>query len=144
MDSLELLLDTARAERSAQLTHFDALDAEAGLILGFASTGIALAPAVPTVARLPTLALLVVSAGCALRAFQPRQLPTLDVNELRAYLRAEDEFTRLRLHDTIVVMVGDASRELKLKARAVRRAMLCLASAAPFLAVGIAIGGAHG
>ncbi len=42
MDSLDLLLDTVRQERSAQLSHFDSLDSKAGIVLGFAAALIAL------------------------------------------------------------------------------------------------------
>jgi len=42
--SLELLRDEVRIERDAQLRHFDALDAKAGIILGFAGVIAALAP----------------------------------------------------------------------------------------------------
>jgi hypothetical protein len=40
--SLEIVLEEARAERAAQLQHFDALDAKAGVLLGFSAALVAL------------------------------------------------------------------------------------------------------
>lgn len=68
MDSLDLLLDCVRREREAQFAHFEALDSKAGILLAFA-------------------------AVLAVGAFFPRRMPTLDVMNLREYLRVDEEFT---------------------------------------------------
>lgn len=44
MSSLEVILEEVRIERAAQLQHFDALDAKAGIVLGFSGAVAALAP----------------------------------------------------------------------------------------------------
>jgi hypothetical protein len=42
--SLDPVLEEVRSERNSQLRHFDALDAKAGIILGFAGALVALSP----------------------------------------------------------------------------------------------------
>ncbi len=42
--SLDLVKEVVRDERAAQLSHFDALDTKAGIILGFAGALIVLSP----------------------------------------------------------------------------------------------------
>ena len=112
MDSLDLLLDCVRQEREAQLAHFDALDSKAGILLGFAGVLITLSPNVsgwPRAIGLPSLAL---AAVLAAGAFFPRKMPTLDVANLREYLRADEEFTKLRLHDSQLEMIAQGGQEL--------------------------------
>jgi hypothetical protein len=122
----------------------DALDAKAGITLGFSGALIALAPEVGVPLRLMTLALLVASASFSVAAFWPRRLPALEVGELRAYLRAEAEFTKLTLHDTYLAMVREGWSASQAKVRMLRAAMTSLALAGATLASGIALGGAHG
>jgi hypothetical protein len=143
MDSLDLLLDTLGVERAHQLTHFDALDAKAGITLGFSGALIALAPDVMWPFRLTTLLLLVASAICSVAAFWPRRLPTLEVGALRAYLRADVDFTKLTLHDTYISMVVEGWTASQTKVRLLRAAMTSLAVAGLTLASGIALGGGH-
>jgi hypothetical protein len=73
LPSLDLVLDEARSEREAQLVHFEALDAKAGVVLGFAGALVALAPqrADPLIVMGRLLA--VVSGLAALSSFWPRQ-----------------------------------------------------------------------
>jgi hypothetical protein len=51
-----------------------------------------------------------VAAGLALAAFWPRRFHVLE----RAYLRAEDSFTRLTVHDPLEDFVNESSRILRL------------------------------
>jgi len=144
MDSLDLLLDTVRQERAAQLSHFDALDSKAGIVLGFAAALIALSSEVSRWFRDVGVIGLALSAIVAATAFIPRKLPVLDVGELRAYLRADVDFTRLRLHDTQLSMIQTGSLELKRKARLLKLSVLLLGAGAVTLAAGIIVGGQHG
>jgi hypothetical protein len=144
MESLDLLLQTVSAERTAQLSHFDALDAKAGITLGFAGGLIALSPDLSAVPRGVSLVLLVTAAGCAAASFWPRSLPALEVGSLRRYLRADVEFTKLTLHDTYLAMVQEGWRAAQRKVLLLRLAMATLALAGATLAVGIAFGGGHG
>jgi hypothetical protein len=144
MDSLPLLLTTAKEERASQQTHFEALDTKAGLILGFASAAIALTPEMALLLRIPVLTLLVTAALCAALGFRPRAFPAIEANALREYLRADEAFTMLTLHDTMLVMISEGAWELRRKAMWVRRSLLALASATPILVAGLLVGGGHG
>ncbi|BEP11957.1 hypothetical protein acdb102_02680 [Acidothermaceae bacterium B102] len=92
-------------------------------------------------ASLPLLAL---SALLAASAFFPRWMPTLDVANLRDYLRADEDFTKLRLHDTQVQMISQGGVELGRKAGLMKLAVLFLGLGAVTLAIGIIVGGHHG
>jgi hypothetical protein len=144
MDSLDLLLDCVRREREAQLAHFDALDSKAGILLGFAGGLIALSPDIPSWARNVSLPLLGLAALLGAAAFFPRRMPTLDVRHLREYLQADEEFTKLRLHDSEVQMIDEGGRELGRKATLMKAAVLFLGLGAVTLAIGIIVGGNHG
>jgi len=144
MDSLDLLLDAVRQERAAQLSHFDALDSKAGIVLGFAAALVALSSDVSRSFRNVGVIVLSLAALLSAATFFPRQLPALDVTELRAYLQAEVSFTKLRLHDTQVDMILGASAELTRKARLLKLAVLFLGVGAVILAAGIIVGGHHG
>lgn len=144
MDSLDLLLQTVSNERSAQLSHFDALDAKAGITLGFAGGLIAVSPDLAAAPRGVALGLLVLSAAAATASFWPRRLPTLQVGNLRRYLRADTEFTKLTLHDTYLSMVQEGWEAAQRKVFLLRLAMGSLALAGVTLAVGIVLGGGHG
>lgn len=47
--SLDVVREEVRAERGAQLQHFDSIDTKAGILLGFAGALVALAPGRTTV-----------------------------------------------------------------------------------------------
>lgn len=144
MDSLDLLLDCVRREREAQLAHFEALDSKAGILLAFAGALITLSPNVDGWTRTVSLPLLACAAILAAGAFFPRRMPTLDVVNLREYLRADEEFTKLRLHDSQLEMITQGGQELGRKAKLMKLAVLLLGLGAVTLAVGIIVGGPHG
>ncbi len=144
MDSLDLLLDTVRQERASQLSHFEALDSKAGIVLGFAAALVALSSDVSRSFRNVGVIVLSLAALLSAATFFPRQLPALDVRELRGYLQAEVNFTKLKLHDTQVDMILGASAELTRKARLLKLAVLFLGVGAVILAAGIIVGGHHG
>ena len=89
LPSLELVLEEARSERQAQLVHFEALDARAGVILGFSGALVALTPErgglVVALGRL----FAVLSGITALGSFWPRRYSVTDLRSLRdKYLTA--------------------------------------------------------
>lgn len=137
LPSLALLLDLVQGERDKQLAHFDALDNKAGIVLGFSGLLITLAPDVGAPFRLIGVVAATVAAAFALAAFWPRNFPVLEPSPLRAYLRAEDAFTRLTVHDTLEDFVNEGSRILQQKGRRLGYALWALTTGAASLAAGI-------
>jgi len=137
LQSLDFILGETRAERGAQLQHFDGLDAKAGILLGFSGAIVALAPADAPLLGLGRVA--AVPAGLAsLWAFWPRQFDTLDLYTLRQkYLSAELRFTKLTVLDTQVAIIESAAAFLNGKAKRVKLAMALLAVAVVLIAIGL-------
>lgn len=134
--SLSVLDTEVRDQLASQLSHFESLDAKAGVLLGFAGLFVALAPGSDStwidVARFAG----VVSAVLALLAFLPRNYPVLDLLRLRQrYLSAEPDFTRLTLLDTHIQMLEQARRLIEQKASRLKIAIgaLLLAIALAFI-----------
>jgi hypothetical protein len=71
-------------------------------------------------------------------------MPTLDVLNLREYMRADEEFTKMRLHDSQVEMVDEGATLLHRKALLLKLAVMALGAGAVTLAVGAIVGGHHG
>jgi hypothetical protein len=95
---MDVLTSEVREQLGAQLSHFESLDAKAGVLLGFAGLFVALAPDTEStwidVGRLAA----VVSAIASLLAFLPRNYPVIDLLQLRKkYLSVAPAFTRLVL-----------------------------------------------
>ena len=139
--SLPVLRDEVQFEREAQLRHFDGLDSEAGIILGFAGALAALAPrTLNIVVDLGRLAA-VVGALTALWAFWPRTFPVTELRPLRdLYLGADPRFTELRLLDTHIEIAGLAHTRLLKKASRLKLAMMTLAVAALLVGTGTLVG----
>lgn len=130
LPSLEIILDEARSERQAQLIHFEALDAKAGVVLGFAAAIVALSPdrtgAFATTGR----AFAVLSGLAALASFWPRRFWLTDLRTLREkYLTAEAPFTRLNILDAAVAESMQVRSVLIQKARLLKASMVSLAAA---------------
>jgi len=130
LPSIDLVLEEARSARAAQLVHFEALDAKAGVVLGFAGALVALAPD-----RADPLIVIgrfgaVLSGMAALGSFWPRQYWLTDLRVLRdKYLTAQIEFTKLNVLDATVAESAQARNMLILKARLLKAAMVSLALA---------------
>lgn len=139
LPSLDTLLEIVRDEREKQISHFDALDGKAGIVLGFAGLLITLAPDVPVLLLVPGLLGAAVAAVLALSAFWPRPHASLLPTPMRKYLTAEDRFTRLRLLDTLELVVNAISDDLSTKARRLRWSLVALTAAAGTFAVGILV-----
>ncbi len=136
MPSLGLILDTFERERDRQLSHFDAVDTKAGVVLGFAGVIAALATNAPSWLRVSSLLASIVAASLALAAFWPRRLPTVQPGVLRDYIMAEDRITRLVLVDTYLVMLDEARALIGDKSRRLKLAMVFLGLAALVAAIG--------
>jgi hypothetical protein len=138
--AIDVVAEEVRAERVAQLRHFDAVDTKAGVVLGFAGAITALS--VGPVALVPEAGLLAaVLAGLfAVMSFWPRKYWRTDLNALRArYLAADPAFARVSLLDSQIVMAERSYRALVWKVRFLKVAMLSLAVAVPLSALGTAL-----
>jgi hypothetical protein len=100
---------------------------------------ITLAPDVPVGFRLVAVMAGVASIAFALASFWPRRFPVLEPSALRRYLRAEESFTRLTVHDTFEDFVNEGSDILQSKGRRLGRALASLTLAALALALGIVV-----
>ena len=130
LPSLELVLEEARAERHAQLVHFEALDSKAGVILGFSGALVALTPDREGLLIAAGRLLAVLSGIAALGSFWPRRYSVTDLRSLRdKYLTAEAMFTKLRLVDTTVAEAIQVRRVLIRKSLLLKSAMIALALA---------------
>ena len=101
--SIDVVSGEVQHERDAHLRHTDAVDAKAGLVLGFSGVLVAV-PATRLSGELVPGLLLALAAGlCALAVLLPQQFPTWELRDLRnRYLAAEEAFTRLHALDTTI------------------------------------------
>lgn len=138
--SLDVLLEHVQQVRAQQLQHFDALDAKAGILLGFAGALIALSPRGNPVILDLSRGVAVVSAFFALATFWPRGFPITRVFELRQrYLASDERFTKLVLLDTQVAMARSSSPIIDAKARRLQISMTALGVAAALTALGVGV-----
>jgi hypothetical protein len=129
---VDLLLNVIMMERDKQLSHFDALDTKAGVLIAFVGVLIGLTHGIPWPYGLPGAVLAAASAFIALSAFWPRGFPFLRPSTLSYYVAHEADYTRLTLHDTIGQMITEGAQLLDDKARKLKWALaaLVLATAA--------------
>jgi hypothetical protein len=128
LPSLDLVLEEARSERQAQLVHFEALDAKAGVVLGFAGALVALAPDRAELLIVAGRFFAVISGIAALGSFWPRAFWLTDLRSLRdKYLTAEEAFTKLNLVDATVAEAAQVRDVLIRKSRLLKGAMVALA-----------------
>jgi hypothetical protein len=130
LPSLEILLDLNRAEREIQLTHFEALDAKAGVVLGFSGVLVALGVDGTEWWSRSSLVVAVCAAALAVWAFWPRHLPAIMPTPLGDYVGSEATFTMLRLLDTLELMINETATLLLKKSRRLKLAMMALTAAA--------------
>jgi hypothetical protein len=139
VQSLVPIFEEVRRERDARLRHFDAMDAKAGIILGFSGALVALAPSGGLLIEIGRGAA-VLGAFASLATFWPRTYGATDVHALREfYLSAEPAFTNLRLLDTHIAMIEGMAGTLRSKARGLKAAMTSLASGALLTTLGLAV-----
>ncbi len=128
--SLDHILEEARSERHSQLVHFEALDAKAGIVLGFAGALVALTPDRPGVLIVVGRFLAAFAGLAALSSFWPRRFWLTDLRALRdKYLTAEPAFTKLNIIDATIAEAAQVRDVLILKSRLLKVAMVSLASA---------------
>ena len=136
LPSLELIAQRVEAEHDAHVRHADALDTKAGIVLGFSGAMAAIGFAHGEGSRLPGLVLAVLAAVLALAAIVPAQFPTWQLTDLRRYVGAEPDLTRLVLLDTTIVMIQRIKRRLEWKARCLKVAVIVLTLAIAATAAG--------
>jgi hypothetical protein len=140
LGSVERVLSAVRRHQDQQQAHFESIDTKAGVLVGFAGAIAALARDVESVVGKAGVLASGISALLGIVSFWPRSYPVFDPRRLRRYLRAEDQFTALRLVDTETEMALRASRLIERKARWLRWALVALVSAVVLLATGTVIG----
>ncbi|MDQ3663723.1 MAG: hypothetical protein M3353_03565 [Actinomycetota bacterium] len=139
MPSIEVVLDRLLSEREAQLTHFEALDAKAGLLLGFSGVLIALVPDIPGAALVLGSCLAIAAAISALVVLWPRKFPVFEARRLRSYLKAEVQISQLTMVDTVVDMTITASLLLERKATWLKSGFALLLAAVVTLGIGVVV-----
>jgi hypothetical protein len=138
--SLDLLLEEVRIERDLQLRHFDALDAKAGIVLGFAGALVALNSSPGSVLVGAGRFFGVGSGLAALTTFWPRRYWNIDLASFRdRYLAAEPGFAKLRLLDTQIEMARLGTAVLDQKATRLKIAMGALSVAVLLTASGLGL-----
>jgi hypothetical protein len=135
--SMQLIRDTVRNEREAQLRHADALDAKAGVVVGFSGVIAAASAARDDSYLLPGLCAVAFAALFGLFAFVPRKWPTWDLQGLRErYAAADTGFTERKIVDGEIVMAGRQRNRINLSASVLKLAIGLL-----FLGVVLLVGG---
>jgi hypothetical protein len=136
LPSIEVLLAAVERQQDQQRAHFESLDSKAGIALGFAGAIAALAKDVqPTVAKVG-VGLSILAAVFAMLSFRPRKFPIFDPLALRRYLRAETQFTQLRLLDTEIEMALRTSRLIEKKATWLKVSLVTLVVSVALMAGG--------
>ena len=139
--SLDLVLVEVRSERDLQLSHFDAIDTKAGIVLGFAGALVALAPTRAELLLGLERGLPVVCGFLCLWTFWPRRYWSTNLRPFRdKYLASELELAKIHLLDTQIGMAGRMSETLASKAMRLELAMFALALAVLLTAGGIGVG----
>jgi hypothetical protein len=137
LPSLSLLAAEVRAERELLFRHADAVDAKAGIILGFAGAVVALIAARLDGWLVPGAASATYAALQCLIIFGPDRYPVWELRPLRDdFLRSETGFTQLHVIDAQIVMIERQVQQLELNGRRLRRALLGLGVAIGLLVAG--------
>jgi hypothetical protein len=126
-----------RAERELVLRHADAVDAKAGIVLGFAGAIVAVSAARVDTLLVPGTISAVYAAFQCLIVFAPDRYPQWELRSLpQEFLRSEPGFTQLNILDTQIAMVERQGQLLRRNERRLRRALLALGTAIALLATG--------
>jgi hypothetical protein len=130
LPSLEFVSQRTTEERRAIAAHADALDAKAGIALGFAGAFVALlVPRAAALFRVAT-AFGAVAAVLAMAAFFPRSFPVLGIEALRdKYLGSDERFTRLAVLDAEIELRERSRTLIRFKTWLVRSTIVALALA---------------
>ena len=136
LPSYELIASRVETELAAHIRHAEALDSKGGIVLGFAGAVAAIGSSHAAGAQIPGLVFAVVAALSALVAIVPRRFPTWELTDLRRYLRAEPELTRVVVLDTTILMIQQMKATLEWKARCLKVAVVVLTLAVALTAAG--------
>ena len=144
-NSIEILGSEVREQLASQLVHLEAVDAKAGVVLGFAGLLVAVAPDTgPGWAAVSRLAG-VVAAVLALLAFFPREYPLVDLTQLRrSKLGSQPDELRLALMDTSLMLLDHALFLDEYKSRRLRSSIVALVAAIILTFVGLVLGPTSG
>jgi len=138
---LDAVAEEAVRARAEQQTHFDSLDAKAGVAVGFAGVLVAVAPDVGNLSQDLGRLLAVIAAVLGLLAAWPRLQPIPEMKLVRAkFLTSEATFTKVSLLDLRVAMIERASRVLAIKARLLQGASAALTSSILLIGIGRGVG----
>lgn len=141
LSSLDAVAEEAVRARAEQQTHFDSLDAKAGVAVGFAGVLVAVAPDVGNLSQDLGRLLAVIAAVLGLLAAWPRLQPIPEMKLVRAkFLTSEATFTKVSLLDLRVAMIERASRVLAIKARLLQGASAALTSSILLIGIGRGVG----
>jgi hypothetical protein len=136
LPSLDLVAATVRDERRAIATHADALDAKAGIVLGFAGAVAALTATRHGSLFVAAAGMSSLAAVLAMAAFFPRPSPILNIGSLRdKYLVAEERITKLVLVDTEIELRERTRSLIRLKSLLLGTAMASLGLAVVIVVV---------
>jgi len=137
LPSLELIAREVRSERDAQLRHVDAVDAKAGVVLGFSGVLVAVGVGALDFYRLPALVAALAAATFAAAVFRHQRQPTWDLRRLtERRLRSEAMFTELAILDTHIAMIERQRELLHHNTVLVGRSLIALLVAAFLLVTG--------
>lgn len=128
-------MPSTTARGRAPRAHFDALDQQGGLALGFAGVLITLSKSIPLPWRAAGVAAAALAAALALSSFWPRKYEVID--QVRDYLAAPIAQTQLVLVDTLALMNLRTDEVMGAKARRLKAALIFLAVGALMLGVGV-------
>lgn len=135
--SIDLVLDEMRSARQDQMAHFDALDAKAGVLLGFSGVLVALGLQVQSPVTLVGVVCAALATLFSVSVYWPRKLAKLQAAVLREkYLTEDPSFTKLRLLDTGIEMWLQTTLVLHKKALRIKTSSGLLATAICVLAFG--------
>lgn len=130
LPSLELIAERVTQERRAIAAHADALDAKAGIVLGFSGAFVALALPHGSIAVKVAAVFAAAAAVTAMAAFFPRPYPVLGLDVLRnKYIRADPSFTLLTIVDTEIEVREKTRTLIRRKSRLLGTAIVLLGAA---------------
>ncbi len=136
--TLSFLLETLQSERSQQLSHFEALDARASVIVGFAGLLMTLIPDVPKSRLLVSVAAAGVTSLFGLSSFWARSFPAIRPLPLRQVIGEDLQWVRAGVYDQVEAMLAEGSVVLARKATRLRIALVFLLITATSTGIGLA------
>ncbi len=135
--SLEVLLKRVEGEREKQLSHFEAVDSRAALVIAVSGLLLSVSGAVGDGWRIGLTISALATSSAALSAFWPRYFPVLRPLQLRRYMNESEAETMLVLFDTYEVMIQRGAEILERKGRRLRLSLLLLVASSTLAGIGV-------